>query len=120
MVPAFYTDIIPNDVSGLVTVTQPNEYKMWQAAKWACRKAVAPIQVSAPPTAAVGGAEGTKVLKQNHTTSTPHLTKQRKIRQLQRFYSQQQPRYRRWPIRSKSRQRNLRRSTNIISNAIVI
>jgi len=33
MVPAFYTDIIPNDVSGLVTVTQPNEYKMWQAAK---------------------------------------------------------------------------------------
>jgi len=38
-----------------------------------------------------------------------------KTRQLQRSYSQQQPRYRRRSIRSKFRQRNLRHITNIIS-----
>ena len=60
-----------------------------------------------------------RVLRHYHTTSTPHLTKQCKLRQLQWFYSQQPPRYRRRSIRSKSRQRNLRRSTNIISNTTI-
>jgi phosphopentomutase len=59
------------------------------------------------------------ILKQNHTTSTPHLTKQCETRQLRWFYSQQ-PRYRRRTVRSKSRQRNVRRSTNIISNTTII
>ena len=61
-----------------------------------------------------------RILKQNHTTSAPHLTKQCKICQLQWFYSQQQPRYRRRSIRSKSQQRYLRRSTNIISNTTIM
>jgi len=61
-----------------------------------------------------------RILKQNHTTSTPHLTKQCKTRQLQWFYSQRQSRYRRRSIRSKSWQRNQRRSTNIISNETIM
>jgi hypothetical protein len=42
MVPVFYTGITLKDVSGQVEVTQPNEYKMWQAAQSACRRAVPP------------------------------------------------------------------------------
>jgi len=57
-----------------------------------------------------------RILKQNHTTSKPHLTKQCKTRQLQRLYSRKQPRCRRRSVRCKPQQRNLWRSTNVINN----
>jgi hypothetical protein len=61
-----------------------------------------------------------RIIKQNPTTSKPHLTKQCKTRQLHRLYSRKQPRCRRRSIRCKPRQRNVWRSTKIINNKTIL